>query len=403
MNKFLLPCLFSLLFLLSLTVLSQPTYALPEWELKWSAFVNRESLLISAEELQVFESAIEKLLTEGLQLTTEGQLYTFPAQAKDVLLQKEKDRLSLTLDPEFWDYILTTTYELTNIPSQNIRLLEVDSTKVGKTRLEEKIVDGKELVPDLTKILIEEALQKGETKAQMVTRVIEGRVLNETGEDLGPLELLAMGRSNFTGSSEQRAFNVQKALNEHFNGILIPPQAEFSYLEFLGSVTNSAGWKNAISIFKVNELNWVPGGGICQVSTTVYRAALDAGLTITEQRNHSLYIAFYDDYGDGLDATVFPGEQDFKFINNTENYLLLLAQEEGNQDAVIRFYGEDDGRKTELFGPYTQSNQTGELTQALGILGIGQMAWKYQITWGDGRVEEKWLLSDYHSLVRQYY
>jgi len=104
-----------------------------------------------------------------------------------------------------------------------------------------------------------------------------------------------------------------------------------------------------------------------------------------------------------LDATIFPGEQDFKFVNNTPNYILMVAQEEGYKEAVVRFYGEDDGRSTELYGPYTASNQTDEVKAGVGApLGIGQIAWKYIITHSNGTVEIKWLLSDYMSPAQQH-
>ena len=94
-------------------------------------------------------------------------------------------------------------------------------------------------------------------------------------------------------------------------------------------------------------------------------------------------------------------QQDLKFINDTPNYLLMIAEEEANMEAVIRFYGEDDGRSVELFGPYTHSNQTDEVVAAVGSLGSGMIAWKYRITRPDGTVEEKWLKSTYFSPVRQ--
>jgi vancomycin resistance protein YoaR len=185
---------------------------------------------------------------------------------------------------------------------------------------------------------------------------VEGRIINNTGIDLGPLDYLTEGKSSFWGSSPEREFNIKKALNERFNGIIIPPGAEFSYVEFLGEI-EYAGWKKAYAIFKGTQLEPTPAGGVCQVSTTVDRAALNAALDITEHRSHSLYVIYYQHFGDGLDATVYPGEQDFKFVNNTPNYLLMVAQEEGFKEAVIRFYGEDDGRSTELYGPYTASTQ----------------------------------------------
>lgn len=354
-------------------------------------------------DLQPLQSTVEKLLTEGLVISMDGQTYKFPAQMKDLVVTKEDETASLSLNQDFLDYVLDELAKIAYVAKTDINLLSADETKVSKVTMEGTISDGKELITELTDETIRSAIEKGETQATALTRTVNGKIINETGKDLGPLELISTGKSNFSESIGERTFNVRKALNEHFDGILIPPGAEFSYVAFLGEITNTAGWKNALTIFKTTELNWVPGGGICQVSTTVYRAALRAALPVTDQRNHSLYITYYQDYGDGLDATVFPGEQDLKFINDTPNYILMVAQEEGTEKAVVRFYGQDDGRKTELYGPYTASNQTDEVATGVGApLGIGQIAWKYIITHADGTTEEKWLLSDYHSIVKQW-
>src|SRR3989344_5863493 len=179
-----------------------------------------------------------------------------------------------------------------------------------------------------------------------------GVIRNETATSLNEFTLLARGRSNFAGSAGNRIFNLQKALSEHVHGSLIAPGASFSFVEILdGPVEVTTGWKEALGIFLGEELRPTPGGGICQASTTVYRAALLAGLPIEEQRNHSLYVTYYTQHGEGLDATIFPGEQDLIFRNNTPGYILILTRTEGTE-AIVEFYGTPDGREVTLEGPY---------------------------------------------------
>ena len=96
----------------------------------------------------------------------------------------------------------------------------------------------------------------------------------------------------------------------------------------------------------------------------------------------------------------FPGEQDLKFINNTPNYILIEAYDNG-YDAIVNFYGESDGREIKLDGPYTTNNQTQEVIDEVGPLRYYQTAWKYSITWPDGSTEEEWKVSTYHSGVTQ--
>jgi len=382
----------------------EPSYSPPQLDTAYASVLslNNVEAPFTDEELQPLKPLMETLLTEGFKIEVEGVTYSFPAQEKDLVLEKVGEKLRLNFTPEFLNYMLTTVSTSVNVAAENFTLLEADPSKTSRVTFEGKIADGKELTPDLTEEMILAALEKKESTARGLIRIVEGRIINKTGVDLGPLEFLAEGKTSFWGSSPEREFNIRKAVNERFNGILIPPGGEFSYVEFLGEI-EYAGWKKAYAIFKGTQLEPTPAGGVCQVSTTMYRAVLNAALEVTDHRSHSLYVIYYQHFGDGLDATVFPGEQDFKFVNNTPNYLLMVAQEEGYKEAVIRFYGEDDGRSTELWGPYTASNQTDEVEAGVGaFLGIGQIAWKYIITHPDGTVETEWLLSDYMNPAQQH-
>ncbi len=389
------------LLLLTLTQGVQPSYSILDLKSAYASLLSSGEVAFTEEDLAVHEALITALTGTGFTVDIAGTPYSFPAQMKDLVLEKVGDETQVSFTPEFMDYILKTVSETVYIASEDFHIIEADPTKVSVVKFEGKVFDGTELVPELTKEMILGALAQEKSSAPAVTRIVEGKIVNDTGIDLGPLDYLSEGRSSFWGSSPEREFNIRKALNERFNGVLIPPDAEFSYVDLLGPI-EYAGWKQAYTIFKGTQLEKAPAGGVCQISTTVYRAALATALDITEHRSHSLYVIYYQHFGDGLDATVFPGEQDFKFKNNTGNYLLLVSQEEGYMEAVMRFYGEDDGRSTELYGPYTASTQTDESKEAVGSLGVGQIAWKYIIYKGDGTTEVQWLLSDYLSPVQQH-
>lgn len=417
-----------LLFLLSISAnATAPEQPLLDWTLAgpksaYFTWINQELSLVPAapaayasilptpnpvafttEDLASVQPLVEKLLTNGFTLHIEEHDFQFPAQLKDLLIEKdEQGQITLSFTPEFLDYMLKTSGDTVNVAAQDWHLLEADESKPSKVSFEGFFADGKILPVEEASTLIAEALTVGQSESTVIMKVVPAKIVNETGKDLGPLEYLGEGRSSFWGSAPEREFNIKKAINERFNGILIPPGAEFSYVEFLGAI-EYAGWKQAYTIFKGTQLEKAPAGGVCQISTTVYRAVLDAALEVTEQRSHSLYVIYYQHFGDGLDATVYPGEQDLKFVNNTPNYILMVAQEEGYKEAVIRFFGESDGRSTELYGPYTASNQTEEAIQGIGErLGIGQIAWKYIITHPDGSVETRWLISNYMSPALQH-
>lgn len=216
-------------------------------------------------------------------------------------------------------------------------------------------------------------------------------VLNYTGKGPEIFQLLGSGRSNFVGSPEGRAFNIKKGLNEHFNNVILRKGEMFSNNSYLGGpVTYARGWKPSKGIFG-DELQDTPGGGLCQVSTTIYRAAVQAGLDIRKRNNHSWYVHYYVPYGDGLDAAIFPpGGKDITFYNDTESYMLVQAYTEGD-DAIVNMYGASDGRKVALEGPF-RWNQVPEGTEPIRR---NEILWLEHITRPDGTVETHRRISGY--------
>jgi vancomycin resistance protein YoaR len=359
-----------------------------------------ESELTSAEDLIAHFGQVNDLLENGLTVSTTDVDYQFPSQLKDIVMTREGGEVKMKLNKPYMDYVVATLDELTYSDVSNITIWEA-SDGVGKANMEGQIKNGQKLDSELTEKMIAGAIASGESEATGVLDLQIGSVVNESGKDLGDMELLSSGVSDFSTSPYGRDFNVRKALDQHYNGIVIPAGETFHFNEFLGPVTYSAGWEGSLAIFGGSNLVTVPGGGICQVSTTVYRAALNAGLDIEEQRNHSLYIHYYEAYGDGQDSTIYPGSQDLVFKNNTDGPILIEAYAE-DTTAIVNFYGTDDGRKVELFGPYTQSNQNDAVIAGTGGLGYNQIAWQQVTTWADGSIEDDWRISSYRGGVTQY-
>lgn len=170
--------------------------------------------------------------------------------------------------------------------------------------------------------------------------------------NLGISSLLGEGTSDFKGSPKNRVFNI-KVATERFNGLLIKPGEEFSFVKNLGEVDGEHGYLPEL-VIKNNSTFPEFGGGVCQVSTTAFRAALYSGLQITARRNHAYPISYYGQ--PGMDSTVYVPNPDLRFINNTPNYILIQAKIEGTK-LTFNFYGTDDGRKTTIDGPYTTDRQ----------------------------------------------
>lgn len=163
--------------------------------------------------------------------------------------------------------------------------------------------------------------------------------------NLGITELVAEGRTSFKGSPVNRKYNLSLG-SEKLNGLLIPPGETFSLVEALGPIDGAHGWKPELVIKPGARITPEFGGGLCQVATTLFRAALNTGLEIVERRNHSLRISYYEP-PIGLDATIYEPRPDFRFKNNYEQYLLLQTEVAGT-DLIYRFYGTKDGRSVDI-------------------------------------------------------
>ncbi len=166
--------------------------------------------------------------------------------------------------------------------------------------------------------------------------------------NLGINEIIGFGESYYTNSIPGRIFNVGHA-SERINNTLVAPKEEFSFNKTLGTVSAESGYKQGY-IIQNGQSVLADGGGVCQVSTTLFRALLNAGLNITLRRPHSYRVGYYELSNDpGFDATVFSGNVDLRFINDTDGYLLITSQADSkNQYMNIKIYGTNDGRYTEI-------------------------------------------------------
>jgi len=128
---------------------------------------------------------------------------------------------------------------------------------------------------------------------------------------------------------------------------LIKPGEEFSFVKILGEVDSDHGYLPEL-VIKKDKTEPEFGGGICQVSTTAFRAALNSGLKITARRNHAYPVQYYNPQG--MDATVYIPRPDLRFINNTPAYILIQTKIE-DTELIFKFFGTDDGREVKITGP----------------------------------------------------
>lgn len=213
--------------------------------------------------------------------------------------------------------------------------------------------EGRALDVGASVLRIVQELAAGNRYVSLVVQPIPPRYpASATAEELGIVELVAEGDSYFIGSPSGRDHNIRLAAGK-FDGIVVPPGETFSFNHHLGEVTAEAGYDESY-ITAGEQLAVEVGGGICQVSTTAFRAAFWGGYPIVERWFHRYRVGYYElmGAGVGMDATVYSPHVDFKFVNDRPDPLLIETEiEEAAHRLVFRFYSTDDGRRVEKEKP----------------------------------------------------
>lgn len=150
--------------------------------------------------------------------------------------------------------------------------------------------------------------------------------------------LLGKAQLSYAGGTEGRNKNIELGI-ERINGTVVAPGAEFSYTKTLGEVTEEAGFSKE-KMFLNGEVTKGVGGGLCQISSTLFQSILRAGLPVTERHNHSYSVSYYDV---GLDATYADPGPDLKFVNDTK-YPITIKGTAADHMVTLELYGVSDGR-----------------------------------------------------------
>lgn len=197
---------------------------------------------------------------------------------------------------------------------------------------------------------IAEAIENGETSAEIVVNEAEPEVTAAMADDIEIRDMLSSAETYYGGSAANRAHNVELA-TELANGALIPPGGTYSFNESIGGeITEEVGFAQGFGIEGATDggVTTVPtiGGGVCQVSTTVFQAAFWAGMPIVERNWHMYWMPSYGQPPSGmtgLDATIATGAGlDFKFENTTGDWIAIVASANGNADR-FEIWGTDPG------------------------------------------------------------
>ncbi len=202
--------------------------------------------------------------------------------------------------------------------------------------------------PGLETAILEGAARTDDRRVE-VPLILLNREYDLAANPLGIKDLLATGSSIYRGSPDYRDHNIAVGAAK-LDGQVVRPGETFSFNERIGPLTLAAGWVEGSIIIEDKTERGI-GGGICQLSTTLFRAALSAGLPIEERWPH-LYRVRYYEMGDvpiGVDATVFIPGVDLKFGNNFDHPVMLRTRIDPRLSTLdFEIWGVDDGRTVEL-------------------------------------------------------
>jgi vancomycin resistance protein YoaR len=280
-------------------------------------------------------------------------VYDIPVLSKLIGLQHASGGsatgLTLMLNPDELRKMLEELAPRVNRSPANSRFHFLNGELIALT----PSVTGRKLDIEASVRSINDALLSGQhTVALVVVETQPAVPQTATAAELGIRELLPRGAqtSYFRGSSAERIQNIKTA-SAQFDGLLVAPGETFSMGEALGDVSLDNGFTEALIIYGGRTIKGV-GGGVCQVSTTLFRTAFYSGFPVVERVPHAYRVSYYEQTSGGLDpmlagldATVYFPLVDFKFTNDSAYWILMeTSVDESSRSLTWRFYSTDDGR-----------------------------------------------------------
>jgi vancomycin resistance protein YoaR len=236
--------------------------------------------------------------------------------------------------------------------------------------------------------------------------VIQPKIDTTRVAEMGIVELVSAGTSTYKGSPPERVHNVLNAAAK-FGHVVVAPGEEFSFNDNVGDVNAANGFIDALVIAGDRTAVGI-GGGVCQVSTTAFRAAYFGGFPIVERWAHGYVVGWYGK--PGLDASIFTPNVDFRFVNDTGHFILVKSSwNEKKGTLTFSIYGTKPDRTVEISEPVISNRQPApppsyQQDSSLKAGQIKQVDWAKEgldavvsrtIRYGDGKVKEEKLVSKY--------
>jgi len=283
--------------------------------------------------------------------------YDVQILANMLIVRRVDNEIQVALDPAPLREMLQGIATQVDRKAENSGFIFNDTTRQLELIRYAKV--GRAVDIDASITAINDALLQGEHNIALQIVEEQPQVTDSaTAEQLGITELVSSETSYFYGSSSERVQNI-RAASERFHGVLVAPGETFSMGDQLGDVSLDNGFAEALIIYGGRTIKGV-GGGVCQVSTTLFRTVFFGGYPVAERYSHAYRVSYYertvsgavDPNLAGLDATVYFPLVDFKFTNDTP-YWLLMETYMGDSSLTWKFYSTSDGRNVtwETTGP----------------------------------------------------
>jgi vancomycin resistance protein YoaR len=312
----------------------------------------------------------KRILSQPLVLTAEnapGSPWQFDPETLAAMLRIERmqdetgSNFQIGINGDLLRQFLTNLAPNLTLAPENALFIFNDETR--ELEVIQNAVIGRTVDVDGTIQAIQEKIvEEGSHEVPLVFITNKPQITDDVkGADLGITELVHSETSYYYGSSRDRVQNISVAASK-FHGIMVPPGATFSMAEALGDISLDNGYAEALIIAGGQTITGV-GGGVCQVSTTLFRAVFFAGFPINERYSHAYRVSYYERVAGGgrdprlagLDATVYVPVVDFKFTNNTPHWLLMETYVNPTYSSIEwKFYSTSDGRSVDwtTTGPY---------------------------------------------------
>ncbi len=301
---------------------------------------------IFEKDLEMFLGVAEKIISQNLTLVFEEKTWELDSQKILSLIGFKRDgnRVNMVLD-EFSFDILSDEISLQINKFPRGKVVSTDGNKVTEFII---VGEGKELDVNKFKQNITDSIFNNREKVTLTVSTVTD---SNDKKKYGIVELVGEGTSKFEGSIPSRVHNLFLAA-ENTSGVLVPPGAVYSMNENVGPIDYQHGFQSAY-IIKGGRTVLGEGGGVCQTSTTLFRAVLNSGLPILARYPHAYRVGYYEqDMPVGFDAAIFQPSWDFKFKNDTNAYILIQAYPDPeNYSLTFKFYGTSDGRQVEISEP----------------------------------------------------